>query len=94
MKRKKSISSKASSARREREPVSWKFTIATVFCGLLIASGFFFAARQHFYSVTYGIENSRLRGQIEELRSKNRRLTLDRETALSPFEIQIAAGKI
>jgi hypothetical protein len=94
MKRKKSISSKPSSVRRERESVPWTYTLATVFSGLLIASGFFFAAQQHFYSVEYGIKNSKLRAEIEELKSKNRRLTLSKETALSPYEIEEAARKI
>lgn len=94
MNRKKNRSAKLPSIKREREPVPWKYCLLTVFFGLLFASGFFFAAQQHFYSVEYGMQNSRLRGQIDDLRSQNRRLILHKEAALSPYEIKEAATKI
>ena len=61
---------------------------------MILVVGFFFAARQHFSSIDFGIKNSRLRKQIEELESSKRRLILAKEIALSPAEIKKAARKI
>lgn len=69
-------------------------TYAIVFtCSLIMASGFFFAARQHFSSMDYGMKNSRLRKQIDELEAEKRRLILAREVSLSPAEIKKAAKR-
>jgi hypothetical protein len=62
-------------------------------CGLLLVSGFFFAGRQHFASMDYGMKNSRLRKQVDELEAEKRRLLLAREVSLSPGEIKKAAKK-
>ncbi len=82
------------SAKSRREPVSWKFCITTILFGVLLAGGFFSAARQHFFSMDYGIRNSRLKTKIEDLRSRNRRLRLEKEVALSPETIREAAGRL
>ena len=69
-------------------------TYSLVFvCCLTLASGFFFAARQHFSSMDYGMKNSRLRKQVDELEAEKRRLILAREVSLSPGEIKKAAKK-
>lgn len=97
MKRKitpKSQISKTSGVRREREPVSWRYVILSAVCGLILAVGFFGAARQHFASINYGIQNAKLRKQADELRSEQRRLLLAREVSLSPGEIKKNARKI
>ncbi len=62
-------------------------------CGLLTVSGFFLAGRQHFSWMDYGMRNSRLRKQIDELQAEKRRLLLARETSLAPDEIKKAAKK-
>jgi hypothetical protein len=62
-------------------------------CVLLLASGFFFAARQHFSSMDLGMKNSKLRKQIDELQAEKRRLLLAKETSLSPAELKKAAKK-
>ena len=62
-------------------------------CGAVIASGFFFAARQHFASMDYGMRNSRLRKQVDDLEAEKRRLILARENSKSPVEIKKAARK-
>ncbi len=61
---------------------------------MILVVGFFFAARQHFSSIDFGIKNSKLRKQIDELESDKRRLILAKEIALSPAEIKKAAKKI
>lgn len=69
-------------------------TYSLVFvCVLMLVSGFFFAARQHFSSMDYGMKNSRLRKQVDELEAEKRRLLLTREISLSPMEIKKAAKK-
>jgi hypothetical protein len=62
-------------------------------CVLVLVSGFFFAARQHFSSIDFGIRNSRLRRQLDDLETEKRRLLLAREVSLSPAEIKKAAKK-
>ena len=80
--------------KREGESIPWRYCLMTLFCGLFLIVGFFFAARQHFSSIDYGIKNSKLRKQIDELESEKRRLILEKEIALSPGEIKKAAKKI
>lgn len=84
----------SSRVRRDREPVPWKFALAAFTFGIVLAAGFFAAARFHFQSIDFGMDNSELRNRIEELRSKNRRLKLQKEVALSPAEIKQAARKM
>jgi len=80
--------------RAERDSIPWRYCFLTLGCGLILVVGFFFAARQHFSSIDFGIKNSKLRKQIEELESSKRRLILAKEIALSPAEIKRAAQKI
>ena len=77
-----------------RDPIPWKYCFLTLVCGLMLVVGFFFAARSHFSSIDFGIKNSRLRKQIEELEADKRRLILSKEIALSPAEIKKAAKRI
>jgi len=94
MTKKKFTRKPAPSAKRRNEPLSWKFFITTILFGVLLAAGFFFAATQQFFSMDYGIQNSRLRSEIEDLRSKNRRLRLEKEIALSPESIRMSAREL
>ena len=80
--------------RRERDPIPWRYCILTLVCGLALVVGFFFAARQHFSSMDYGIKNSKLKKQKSELEDAQRQLILDKEIALSPSEIKKAAKKL
>lgn len=67
--------------------------VLTFSCVALLASGFFFAAHQHFSSMDFGMKNSRLRRQIDQLEAEKRRLMLSKEIALSPTEIKKAVKK-
>jgi hypothetical protein len=78
----------------QRDPIPWKYCFLTLGCGLILVVGFFFAARSHFASIDFGIKNSKLRKQIEELEADKRRLLLSKEIALSPGEIKKAAKKL
>lgn len=79
---------KSEKIRREKDPIPWRYCLTTLACGLFLVAGFFGAARQHFSSIDYGIKNSNLRKQVEELEAENRRLLLSKEIALSPGEIK------
>lgn len=74
--------------------IPWTFMFWVVLCACVVATGFFFAARQHFTSMDYGIKNSRLREQLRNLEAENRRLILAREIALSPISIRKAAREV
>ncbi len=81
-------------ARRERDPIAWRYCFLTLACGALLVGGFFLAARSHFSSVNLGMKNATLKKQIEELEADKRRLLLAKEVALSPAEIKKAAKKL
>jgi hypothetical protein len=80
--------------RREKDPIPWRYCLLTLFCGVFLVGGFFLAARSHFSSMDFGIKNSSLKKQIEDLESEKRRLLLLKEIALSPTEIKKAAKKL
>lgn len=75
----------------ETQDIPWSYLLIVLFCGAVLATGFFFAARQHFTSMDLGIKNSKLRKQVEDLEAEKRRLQLAKEVALSPFEIRKAS---
>lgn len=83
-----------SNASREIAPLSWSYLVVLAICGCVLAAGFFLAARQHFASMELGMKNSKLRKQLEDLESENRRLLLAREISLSPAEITKTARNL
>lgn len=66
----------------------WRTIAVVLICGLALAAGFFFAARQHFLSMDLGFKSSKLRKQLDDLESEKRRLLLAREVSLSPMELK------
>jgi hypothetical protein len=80
--------------RREKDPIPWRYCLLTLLCGVFLVGGFFFAAKSHFASIDFGIKNSSLKKQLEDLESEKRRLMWLKETALSPAEIKKAAKKL
>lgn len=93
MKKKRSGTARRKADRNRKPPTRWTTWLLIVLCGLMFAGGFFFAGRQHFSSMDYGMKNSRLRRQIDELEAEKRRLLLAREVSLSPSEIKKAVRK-
>lgn len=93
--KKRNLASKKRSkaAANGNEPKRWRTYSLMFLCSLLIVAGFFFAGRQHFSSMDYGMKNSRLRKQIDDLESEKRRLLLQREVAQSPAEIKKSAKR-
>lgn len=82
--------SRTSTAAPAKE-LSWGFILLVLVCASVVATGFFFAARQHFTSMDYGLKNSKLREQLRNLEAEKRRLMLAREVASSPLAIRKAA---
>lgn len=80
--------------RREKDPIPWRYCLLTMVCGVFLVGGFFLAARSHFSSIDFGIKNSSLKKQIEDLETEKRRLMLLKEISLSPAEIKKAAKKL
>jgi len=68
------------------------YVMMGIFVAILV-TGFFFAARQHFASIDYGIRNSKLRKQLDDLETEKRRLLLAREVSVAPSQIKQAAKK-
>lgn len=92
--RKRSTPQKTITRKTHSQLPAWQcYAMAAVCCSVL-ATGFFFAARQHFSSVDFGIKNSRLRKQLDELQSEKRRLLLTKEITMSPTEIRRAARRV
>lgn len=69
------------------------YATATLCCAVIVA-GFFLAAKQHFSSMEYGMQNSRLRRQLDELQSEKRKLLVSREVSMSPVELRKAVRRI
>lgn len=63
-------------------------------CGLVLASGFLFAARQHFAALEFGYQSEDLRRERQKLLEDQRRLLLEREEAASPARLERAARHI
>ena len=80
--------------KHERDPIPWRYCLLTLVCGLILVGGFFWAARQHFSAMDYGIRNAKLRQSKDSLESEQRRLNLSKEISLSTDEIKKAAKKI
>lgn len=80
--------------RREKDPIPWRYCLLTLVCGVFLVGGFFVAARSHFASIDFGIKNSGLKKQLEDLEAEKRRLLWLKETALAPAEIKKAAKKL
>ncbi|HEY8558781.1 MAG TPA: hypothetical protein VIL74_00150 [Pyrinomonadaceae bacterium] len=80
--------------RRDKDPIPWRYCLLTLVCGTFLVGGFFVAARSHFASIDFGIKNSNLKKQLEDLEAEKRRLMWLKEKALSPAEIKRAAKKL
>ena len=80
--------------KEKSESIPLKYCVLTLICGLLVVVGFFWAARQHFSAMDFGIKNAKLKQQKESLEAELRRLNLTKEIAQSPAEIKKIAKRI
>ena len=80
--------------RRSRDATALSRLALLLFCGLVLAGGFVFAAKQHFAAVQYGYENESLRTGRKRLLEENQRLELEKERATAPDKLEPAARKL
>src|ERR1044072_2453886 len=77
--------------RRSRDTTALSRLALLLFCGLVLAGGFVFAAKQHFAAVQYGYEHESLRAERKRLMEENQRLALEKEKAIAPDKLEPAA---
>lgn len=63
-------------------------------CGLALAGGFVFAAKQHFAAVQYGYQSENLRREREKLLQEQQHLMLEREQAFAPDRLGSEARQL
>ena len=80
--------------RRSRDVTALSRLALLLFCGLILAGGFVFAAKQHFAAVQFGYENETLRNERKRLLEENQRLALDKERAIAPDKLEPAARRL
>ena len=81
-------------AHRERDTGALSRLACLLCCGLVLAGGFIFAARQHFVTLQYGYKRENLRRERQRLIGEQQRLLLERERASSPARLEPAAREI
>ncbi len=80
--------------RRSRDTAALSRLALLLFCGLVLAGGFVFAAKQHFAAVQFGYENESLRTERKRLLEENQRLALEKERAIAPDKLEPAARRL
>ena len=80
--------------RRSRDTTALSRLGLLLFCGLVLAGGFVFAAKQHFAAVQYGYEHESLRAERKRLLEENQRLALEKERAIAPDKLEPAARRL
>ncbi len=79
---------------RERDGLALRRLALLLLCGLILAGGFVFAARQHFAAISYGYQTEALRREQAQLLEEQRRLLLEREELVAPARLESAARDI
>ena len=77
--------------RRSRDVTALSRLALLLFCGLVLAGGFVFAAQQHFAAVQYGYKSESLRNERKQLIEDNQRLALEKELVSTPAKLEPAA---
>lgn len=80
--------------KRERDPRALLRLALLLLGGLLLASGFVYAGGQHFAALRLGYETEKLRSALNTAREDQRRLILEREAAVSPARLELAARRL
>ncbi|HYN26386.1 MAG TPA: cell division protein FtsL [Pyrinomonadaceae bacterium] len=80
--------------RRERDRRAFSRLVMLLCCGLVLAIGFVFAARQHFAAVRFGYQSESLRNERQLLLAEQQRLLLEKEQASAPARLESAARQL
>jgi hypothetical protein len=83
-----------STIHRDRDVRALSRLALLLFCGLVLAGGFVFAAKQHFAAVQYGYQSEGLRREREKLLEEKQHLLLKKEQAFAPARLAIQARKL
>lgn len=73
---------------RDRDGRALSRLALLLFCGLVLASGFLFAARQHFAAVQFGYKSELLRDERARLQGEQQLLLLQKQQAHAPARLQ------
>jgi hypothetical protein len=79
---------------RERDVRALSRLALLLLSGLLLASGFVFAAQQHFAAVDYGYKTEGLRREREKLLDEREQLMLKKEQAFAPARLASQAREL
>ena len=82
------------SIHRERDLRGFSRLVLLLFCGLVLAGGFLFAARQHFAAVQYGYQTEGLRQERDRLLAEEQQLLLSRDQVSAPSRIESVAREL
>ena len=79
---------------RETESGAFARLVLLLVCGLVLAGGFVYAGGRHFAALKMGYQTQKLRTDLEKAREEQRRLMLEREAAVSPARLELAARRL
>ncbi len=79
---------------RDRDLRALSRLASLLLCGLVLASGFVYAAQQHFASVAYGYRIETLRKDRDRLVEEKQHLLLKKEQAFAPARLATQAREL
>jgi cell division protein FtsL len=79
---------------RDRDVRALSLLALLLFCSLVLASGFVFAAQQHFAAVEYGYKSESLRLERDKLLEEKEQLLLKKEQAFAPARLASQAREL
>src|ERR1700704_4638113 len=79
---------------RDRDVRALSRLALLLFCGLVLAGGFVFAAQQPFAAVDYGYKSEELRRERERLLEEKQQLMLKKEQAFAPARLATQAREL
>jgi cell division protein FtsL len=79
---------------RDRDVRALSRLALLLFCGLVLATGFVFAAQQHFAAVEYGYKSESLRLERDKLLAEKQQLLLKKEQAFAPARLASQAREL
>ncbi len=80
--------------RRDRDVRALSRLAVLLVAGLVLASGFVFAARQHFTAIDFGYKSEGLRLERDKLLAEKQQLMLLREQAFAPARLAVQAREL
>ena len=83
-----------SEVHRDRDVRALSRLALLLICGLVLASGFVFAAQQHFTAIDYGYKSENLRRERARLLEEKQHLMLKKEQAFAPARLAVQAREL